>query len=179
VTDPEGEGGTGRTSAERPAGRPRIVSLRDAFRPLPPSQAVREARRERRAMLRRAIAGRCPLCAAKGIRSGWSTIADRCPGCNFAFSRERGYLSGAAWFNLTVTLFALSVVLLGGAALTAPDIPWGVVGPATVATVVVVPTAFQPFAVALWLWVDLAYFRPLDASDLSANDPRSGGERTV
>lgn len=121
------------------------MPLRDAFRPLPPSQAVREARRERRVMLRRSIAGRCPLCATKGIRSGCSTISDRCPGCNFALSRERGYLSGAA----------------------------------TVATVVVVPSAFQPFAVALWLWVGLAYFRPLDASDLSANDPQSGRDRPV
>lgn len=172
ATEPGGDGAPGR-------GRPRIVPLRDAFRPLPPSQAERELRRERRRMLRRALVGRCPLCATKGIRSGWSAIADRCPGCNFAFSRERGYLSGAAWFNLTVTLFALSVVLVGGAALTAPDIPWGLVGAASIAAVVLVPIAFQPFAVALWLWVDLAYFRPLDAGDLSANDPGPGGERRV
>jgi uncharacterized protein (DUF983 family) len=151
--------------------RVRPVPLRDVLRPLPPSTQVRDARRERRAMLRRALAGRCPLCATRGIRQGWATVRPRCPGCNLAFSRERGYLVGAAWFNLTATLAAVFVVLVGGAAVTAPAIPWAVVGTATFVTAVVVPVALQPFAVALWLWVDLAYFRPLDAGDLAANDP--------
>lgn len=149
----------------------RTIRLGDAFRPLPPSQAVRDARQERRLMLRRALGGRCPLCASGGIRNGWSSISNRCPGCNLAFSRERGYLVGAAWFNLTVTLVMFSAVLLGGVVLTLPDVPWGAVAAASIATVVVVPVVLQPFAVALWLWVDLAYFRPLDEGDLAANDP--------
>jgi uncharacterized protein (DUF983 family) len=148
----------------------RTIRLGDAFRPLPPSEAVREARRERRLMLRRALRGHCPLCASGGIRDGWSSIRDRCPGCNLAFSRERGYLVGAAWFNLTATLVLFSAVLMAGILLSMPDIPWAVLTAASLATVVVAPIVLQPFAVALWLWVDLAYFRPLDAGDLAAND---------
>lgn len=146
------------------------MRLGELFRPLPPPQAVRDLRRERRRMLGRALLGRCPLCGTAGLRSGWASIRDRCRGCNFKFSRERGYLSGATWFNLTITLTAFSAVLLGGAALTAPDIPWTAVGGASFATIFVVPLLTQPFAVAMWLWLDLAYFRPLDAGDLAAND---------
>lgn len=149
----------------------RGVRLGDLFRPLPPGEAVRERRRDRRRMLRRAVLGRCPLCGTPGLRDGWASIRQRCRGCNFQFSRERGYLSGATWFNLTVTLTAFALVLLLGAVLTAPTTPWPLVGGATLATVLVVPVLFQPFAVALWLWVDLSYFRPLDAGDLAANDP--------
>jgi uncharacterized protein (DUF983 family) len=151
--------------------RPERLRLGELFRPLPPAQAVRELRRERRRMLGRALRGRCPLCGSGGLRDGWSSIRPRCFGCNLAFSRERGYLSGAAWINLTMTLLALGAVLLLLPALTAPDIPWRLVRVASFATVVLVPVLFQPFAVVLWLWVDLAYFRPLDADDLAANDP--------
>jgi len=147
----------------------------DLFLPVPPPREVREARRERRAMLRRAVRGRCPLCAAPGLRRGWGGIRDRCPGCNLAFSRERGYLSGATWFNLSATLAVLMVVLVGGAAVTAPDVPWALVGTLSALSVVVVPILFLPLAVTLWLWVDLAYFRPLAADDLAANDPGSAG----
>lgn len=143
----------------------------EVFRPLPPPAEVVQARRDRRRMLRRALRGHCPLCGTPGIRQGWNTVSERCPGCNLRFSREHGYLVGAAWFNLTATLLALMVVLVGGAAATAPEVPWGVVGTASVAVVVVTPIVFQPLAVALFLWLDLAYFRPLDAGDLAANDP--------
>jgi uncharacterized protein (DUF983 family) len=146
------------------------MRLGELFRPLPPPQAVRDLRRERRRMLGRALRGRCPLCGAAGLRDGWFSIHQRCPGCNLKLSRERGYLSGAIWFNLTITLTAFSAVLLAGAALTAPDIPWTAVGGASFATIFLVPLLTQPFAVALFLWVDLAYFRPLDAGDLAAND---------
>jgi len=155
--------------ARREDGRPRNVV--DLFLPVPPPREVREARRERRAMLWRALRGRCPLCATPGLRRGWGGIRDRCPGCNLAFSRERGYLSGATWFNLSATLAVLMVVLVGGAAVTAPDVPWVLVGTLSALSVVVVPILFLPLAVTLWLWVDLAYFRPLDADDLAANDP--------
>jgi uncharacterized protein (DUF983 family) len=88
----------------------------DLFRPLPPSEEERESRRERRRMLWRALRGRCPLCATPGLRSGWGAIRERCPGCNLHFTRERGYLIGAAWLNLSVTLLVLLIVLVGGAA---------------------------------------------------------------
>lgn len=145
--------------------------LAEVFLPLPASDDVRDRARERRQMLGRALRGRCPLCGAPGIRRGWSGVAERCRGCNLRFSRERGYLVGAAWFNLTAALLAMAVVLVGGAALTAPDIPWTAVTSAAVATVAVTPVLFQPYALALWLWLDLAYFRGLDAEDLAANDP--------
>lgn len=154
--------------------KPSRARFADVLRPLPPTHEIRELRRERRVMLRRALRGRCPLCATKGIRDGWAGIQRRCPGCNLAFSRERGYLVGAAWFNLSVTLLLLGVILVGGAAVTAPDIPWPLLASASVAVVLVGPILFQPFAVALFLWVDLAYFRPLDAGDLAANDPDAG-----
>jgi uncharacterized protein (DUF983 family) len=149
-----------------------VPRLQDLFRTLPPPAAVREVRRERRRMLWRSLRGRCPLCASPGLRSSWATIRDRCAGCNFAFSRERGYLTGATWLNLSLTLFVLLVVLVGGAAVTMPDVPWVLLGTLSAATVVLVPIAFQPLAVTLFLWVDLAYFRPLDEGDLAANDPR-------
>ena len=148
----------------------RRVHLRSAFRALPAPESVLQTRRERRRMLRRALLGRCPLCGGPGLRDGWARIHERCPTCNLRFSRERGYLVGAAWFNLTVALLVVGLVLTLGAAATAPDIPWTVYGGALLAAVAV-PVLFQPLAVTLFLWVDLAYFRPLDAADLSANDP--------
>lgn len=153
-----------------PTGAPATPRRFEVFRPLPPSTEVVDARRDRRRMLRRALVGNCPLCGAAGLRRGWTGVADRCPACNLRLSRERGYLVGAAWFNLSATLIALLVVLVGGAALTAPDIPWGPLTAASMAAVVVTPVLFQPLAVALFLWLDLAYFRPLDVGDLAAND---------
>jgi hypothetical protein len=50
-------------------------------------------------------------------------------------------------------------------------VPWGVLGAVAASVAVLVPIASLPLAVTLFLWLDLAYFRPLDASDLAANDP--------
>lgn len=158
--------------------RRRLIPLADLLRPLPASAELRAVRRDRRQMLRRALRGRCPLCGTPGIRRGWARIHDRCRGCNFRFSRERGYLSGAAWLNLSGALATLIVVLVGGAALTAPDTNWPLLAGLTTVAVVATAIVLQPPAVALFLWVDLAYFRPLDAGDLAQNDPLAEVDRT-
>ncbi len=122
-------------------------------------------------MLGRALRRRCPLCGAGGIFQGWFALRDRCPRCNFSYEREEGYWVGAMIANIAAAEGLFALIFLGGVALTYPDVPWTPLMIAGFVVMIALPVAFYPLSKTLWLWVDLAFLHPIDADDLSANDP--------
>jgi uncharacterized protein (DUF983 family) len=105
-------------------------------------------------MLARALSRRCLLCGSRGIFRRWLHLVDRCPGCGHSFGREEGYWVGALIMNTGATQLFFFVVFLGGLGATWPDVPWNWLLAASLASIVVFPVAFYPWAKTLWLWVD-------------------------
>jgi hypothetical protein len=78
-----------------------------------------------------------------------------------SFERGEGDWTGAVAVNLVVTEVMFGLVLLGGALLTWPDVPWTALMVVAVVLNVVVPIAFYPLSKTVWVAVDLL-FHPLE-----------------
>jgi hypothetical protein len=80
-----------------------------------------------------------------------------CRRCGFNVERKEGHFVGAVGMNTIVTAAAILITLLGGAGLTAPDIP--VVGLilATVGVALAVSLLFFPISKTLWSAIDLMF----------------------
>jgi uncharacterized protein (DUF983 family) len=105
-------------------------------------------------MLGRALTLACVLCGRRGIFRRWLHLVDRCPRCGHAFGREEGYWVGALIFNTAATQLAFFAVFLGGLWVAWPTVPWQGLLVGSLATIVVFPLLFYPWAKTLWLWVD-------------------------
>lgn len=127
-------------------------------------------------MLSRVLRRRCPICGHRPIFDGYFTLRRRCPNCNFSFEREEGYWVGALIANIAAAEGLFGLLFVGGVILTYPNTPWTALTIAGVSVMIVLPILFYPFSKMMWLWVDLAFIHPLDADDLTANDP---GERVT
>ena len=116
-------------------------------------------------LVKRGLLKRCPVCAQKGIFDSWFKLKDRCPNCNYAFSREEGYWVSAIIVNVGViqTIFILAFVVVVIA--TAPEVPWGPLLTLTAIFNVLFPIFWFPYSKTLWMAIDL-YFNPPETSEL-------------
>lgn len=119
-------------------------------------------------MIRRALGQRCPRCAATGIFHGWGELSEWCPGCGFGFEREPGYFVGAMIINTVVTVGLVMGTLVIGAILTWPNVPWTIVGVATLAIGGGIPIWFYPRSKMLWMAIELSYHPLEDQERLAA-----------
>lgn len=105
----------------------------------------------------------CPYCGGTHIFRNWWSLKDRCPNCNVLYEYEDGYTVGAYAINLIVTeLIAvgvtLSLLIWSGMSVLALQL--------TGASLAIgLPIVFYPFAVLLFICLDLAFHNPGDFSE--------------
>jgi uncharacterized protein (DUF983 family) len=115
-------------------------------------------------MVGRAFMLRCPRCGGRGVVRPWARIVDTCPTCEHRFESEEGYWLGAVLINTAAAIGAFLIVFVGTMVLTWPDVPWNGILVATIATMVLIPVLFYPWAKTLWVALDLAFRHPEDLS---------------
>ncbi|MGH2790588.1 MAG: DUF983 domain-containing protein, partial [Actinomycetota bacterium] len=64
----------------------------------------------------------CPVCGHRKIFSGYFTLKDSCPSCNYQFAREEGYWVGAVIMNTAITEGIFFVLFVATIIATAPDV---------------------------------------------------------
>jgi hypothetical protein len=91
-----------------------------------------------------------------------------CEACGLIFERMPGYWLGAMIFNFAFTAAAFLTVLVGGMALTWPDVPWTTLTWVGLGIGAFVPMAAFPWSRTLFAAVELA-LRPPDGADFGAD----------
>lgn len=92
-------------------------------------------------------------------------MIERCPRCGLRFQRIEGHWSGDLGINTIVSFGALFVTLIGGFALTYPDVPGVALFATAVGVALLVPVVFFPFSKTIWLAIDLM-MRPLEPGEV-------------
>ncbi len=141
---------------------PAVVEPRADEDPHPPPLTVPR-------LLRRGLARHCPLCGSGGMFTGWFTIVDRCPRCDFPTERIEGHWLGALGLNTIVTTGAVLLATVVAFVITYPNGSAILAVAAIVATAIVVPLVFYPISKTLWSAIDLAMRPPEPDDDI---DPR-------
>lgn len=110
----------------------------------------------------RAIRKKCPYCGGGHLFEGWFTLKKRCPHCNTLFEYEEGHMLGSYVVNLGVTellTVAIVVWMIAGTAMSVLQMQiWAVV------FAVGLPLLFYPFALLLWIALDISIHNPGDFS---------------
>ncbi len=110
----------------------------------------------------RALKRSCPYCGGGHVFKGWFTLKERCPHCNTLVEHEEGFFLGSYVINIGVTelITVLIVVwLIAGTDLSVLQMQiYGV------ALAILMPILFYPFALLLWVALDLAIHPPGDFS---------------
>ena len=120
-------------------------------------------------MMARAVTLRCPWCASRRtFLRGWFHRYDRCRTCGIAWRREEGFELGAVTMNTIVTFGTLTIAMVAGFVLTAPDVPVLPFVLALTGIAVLMPIAIYPFTYTMWLAFDLAVHVPEEAELLEA-----------
>lgn len=118
-------------------------------------------------MVLRGFRRRCGRCGAKGIFDGWFRLKERCPVCGYRFVREAGAFTGVMLMNVTATfvlMFLSLITYVFWRGITGDEIAFWPFAAACIASAVVVPIVFYPFAASGWAAMDLA-MRPLDVDE--------------
>lgn len=115
-------------------------------------------------LLWRAVRLRCPNCGGNGIFDRFRMVGS-CPTCGYTFVREDGYWLGSMIVNIAVTEAVFLVVLVGGMALTWPDVPWTTLLIASIAVNATVPFLIHPFARTIWVALDLGFLQRLEVAE--------------
>lgn len=115
-------------------------------------------------MVWRGLRRRCPRCGGEAFET-WFRVKHHCDRCGLIFEREEGYWVGAVIINTTVTFGAFIVVFSSLVVATWPDVPWPAVMGVTIAVNVVIPIAFYPISMAVWLALELSW-HPLEPEEL-------------
>jgi uncharacterized protein (DUF983 family) len=115
-------------------------------------------------LLTRGITKRCPLCGGGDLFTGWFTMRERCPRCDFPLDRVEGHWLGSLGVNTIVSFGALFATVVAGVVIFYPDIPVLGLMVAVVVVGLVVPLLFFPFSRTIWSAIDLA-MRPVEPDD--------------
>jgi uncharacterized protein (DUF983 family) len=115
-------------------------------------------------LLTRGITKRCPLCGGGDLFTGWFTMRERCPRCDFPLDRVEGHWLGSLGVNTIVSFGALFATVVAGVVIFYPDIPVLGLMVAVVVVGLVVPLLFFPFSHTIWSAIDLA-MRPVEPDD--------------
>jgi len=105
---------------------------------------------------------RCPYCGGSDIFQGWFTLKERCPRCNTLFAYEDGYFLGSYVMNIGVTeLLTLGIVIWMLVQSSLSVLQMQIIG---VSFAVGLPIFFYPYALSLWMALDLLIHPPGDFS---------------
>lgn len=115
-------------------------------------------------LLTRGVTKRCPLCGGGDLFTGWFTMRERCPRCDFPLDRVEGHWLGSLGINTIVSFGALFATVVAGVVIFYPDIPVLGLMVAVAVVGVVVPLLFFPFSRTIWSAIDLA-MRPVEPDD--------------
>jgi uncharacterized protein (DUF983 family) len=115
-------------------------------------------------LLTRGITKRCPLCGGGDLFTGWFTMRERCPRCDFPLDRVEGHWLGSLGVNTIVSFGALFATVVAGVVIFYPDIPVLGLMVAVVVVGLVVPLLFFPLSRTIWSAIDLA-MRPVEPDD--------------
>lgn len=99
---------------------------------------------------------------------GWFRRYDRCRTCGIEWHREEGFELGAVTMNTIITFGTLTVAMIVGFVLTAPDVPVLPFVLGLTAIAVLVPIVIYPFTYTMWLAFDLAVHVPDETELLEA-----------
>jgi len=113
--------------------------------------------------LARAARLRCPYCGGGGIFDGWFTLKKQCPTCGVTYAYEDGYFLGSYAINLVVTELIAAAIVIG--LIVWSDLSVLQMQIAAVALAVGFPLLGYPFALLIWVSLDIALHPP---------DPRTG-----
>lgn len=102
-------------------------------------------------LLARGMLGRCPVCGGRKLFPRFLTMVKACPTCGYSFERESGWWLGAMTMNIGAAMVLFMVFLVGGLAITWPDVPWNFLTVAGIALMCVFPIVFMPISRTLWL----------------------------
>ena len=102
----------------------------------------------------RATTLRCPRCGSGRLFRRWLIMVADCPRCGLHFEREPGYWLGSMTVNLAVTLALFFAVLIGGMALSGPDVPWQTLWLGSIAVTALAPVLVHPWSRTLWVAVE-------------------------
>ena len=120
-------------------------------------------------MLLRTMTLRCPWCASRRtFLRGWFRRYDRCRTCGIAWHREEGFELGAVTMNTIVTFGTLTIAMVVGFVLTAPDVPVLPFVLILAAIAILMPIVIYPFTYTMWLAFDLAVHPPEETELLEA-----------
>ena len=112
--------------------------------------------------LLRAVRRACPVCGHRKIFSGYFTLKDSCPNCNYQFAREEGYWVGAVIMNTAITEGIFFVLFVATIIATAPDVNWVTLLIIGLATNLIFPVIFYPFSKTIWMAFDLVFMKKLE-----------------
>jgi uncharacterized protein (DUF983 family) len=121
-----------------------------------------EARLRPKTTLLRALRRSCPICGHRKIFSGYFTLKDSCPNCDYHFAREDGYWVGAVIMNTAVTETLFLVLFVITLIASAPDVNWAPLLMIALATNLVFPVVFYPFSKTIWMAFDLVFMKRLE-----------------
>ena len=82
-------------------------------------------------------------------------MVESCPRCSLHFERDEGYWVGAMIVNTAFAILVFLAIVVGGAAITWPDVPWNVLLIASIAAMLIVPVALYPVSKTVWVAMDL------------------------
>ena len=119
-------------------------------------------------LLIRGLFVRCPACGAGRTHKSWTKMNQRCHRCSLRFERIIGHALGYIGINTSVAFTTTFAVLIAGAVITSPDIPFVPLLAATAVPGVLLPILFLPSSHTLWTAIDLI-MRPLLPGEI---DPR-------
>jgi len=136
--------------------------------PRPPVQTSQQLGVSNTRLLARGLLVRCPACGARGTHRPFWTIRDRCQECALKFERIEGHAIGYIGINTMVTFSLTFAVILGGAIVTKPDIPFWPLAIVAMTTAALIPTVFLRSSRTVWTAIDLI-MRPLRTGEI---DPR-------
>lgn len=121
--------------------------------------------------LLRGFGGRCPDCGSGELFRRYFSMVDDCPRCGLHFERDEGYWVGAMIVNTAFAIVVFLVIVVGGAAMSWPDVPWNALLIASIAAMLVVPVALYPISKTVWVAMDLLVRPPSEQrSDLLDSD---------
>jgi uncharacterized protein (DUF983 family) len=106
-----------------------------------------------RVLLARTVKRQCPECGSPGIFKTWFTMHTHCPRCGYEFAREAGYFLGSYPLNLVAAEIVPVALMIG--LLIWSDLSWVWLEIILIPIAVVLPFLLFPFAMMLWMAIDL------------------------
>jgi uncharacterized protein (DUF983 family) len=102
----------------------------------------------------RGLTKRCPRCGRGHLFHRWFKMTPSCPDCRLIFEREEGSFLGSMALNYGAAGIAFIAVLVVWLVIDLPDVHTGWLMATAIATVIIVPLVFFPFAKTIWAALD-------------------------